>query len=181
MLPSPGREAVAPRNPDSPGADTADEMVDVAISIAHSQEEFFRLIRLREEVFVLEQHVPLQLELDGEDDRATHLVAKAGSEIVGTARLVFRGTEGKIGRMAVQQPWRHRGIGKKLLDHLIALADERGVGTLLLHAQEQAVPFYLRQGFRVEGDRFKEAGISHFRMRRESSVSGGASSSSESA
>ena len=141
-------------------------MEEIQISIAHNQEEIFRLIRLREEVFVIEQSVPLRVELDEEDDRATHLVAKAGREVVGTARLVVKGSRGKIGRMAVRKGWRRKRIGERLVIALIPLARERGVTELVLHAQLHAVPFYERQGFQAEGSPFEEAGIPHISMRR---------------
>ena len=141
-------------------------MEHIQISIAHTQEEFFRLIRLREEVFVVEQKVPLEIELDDEDDRATHLVAKAGREVVGTARLVVKGTSGKIGRMAVRKGWRRKKVGDRLMIALVPIARERGVSTLLLHAQLHAVPFYQKQGFQAEGSPFEEAGIVHVAMRR---------------
>jgi len=141
-------------------------MEHIQISIAHTQEEFFRLIRLREEVFVVEQKVPLEIELDDEDDRATHLVAKAGREVVGTARLVVKGKSAKIGRMAVRKGWRRKKVGDRLMIALVPIARERGVSTLLLHAQLHAVPFYQKQGFQAEGSPFEEAGIVHVAMRR---------------
>ncbi|HET6369942.1 MAG TPA: GNAT family N-acetyltransferase [Nitrospiria bacterium] len=142
-------------------------MDKIIVSIAHTQEDFFRLIRLREEVFVLEQKVPLEVELDDEDDRATHLIAREGREVVGTARLVVKGTAGKVGRMAVKREWRKKGVGERLMETLIPLARERGVSSLVLHAQTSAVPFYKKQGFRTEGEKFIEAGIQHIAMRRE--------------
>jgi predicted GNAT family N-acyltransferase len=138
----------------------------IIVSIAHTQEDFFRLIRLREEVFVFEQKVPLEIELDDEDDRATHLIARVGREVVGTARLVVKGTAGKIGRMAVKRGWRKKGVGEKLLEALMPIARERGVSNLVLHAQTSVVPFYQKQGFRTEGEDFIEAGIQHIAMHR---------------
>jgi len=138
----------------------------IGISIAHTQEDFFRLIRLREEVFVLEQQIPIEIELDDDDHSATHLVAKSGREVIGTARLVVRGTEGKVGRMAVRKAWRRRTVGEKLIGALVPIARELGATALVLHAQLQAAPFYEKHGFRSEGSSFQEAGIAHVRMRR---------------
>jgi predicted GNAT family N-acyltransferase len=141
-------------------------MDKIIVSIAHTQADFFRIIRLREEVFVLEQKVPLEIELDDEDERATHLIAREGREVVGTARLVVKGTAGKVGRMAVKRGWRKKGVGERLMETLLLLARERGVSSLVLHAQTSAVPFYQKQGFRTEGENFIEAGIRHVAMRR---------------
>ncbi|WDT79943.1 MAG: hypothetical protein MPW14_22965 [Candidatus Manganitrophus sp.] len=98
-------------------------VVRLTVRIAEKQEDFFRLIRLREEVFVIEQGVPLEIELDDEDDRAIHFVAISGREVIGTARLVVKGRSGqgksgqrksgKIGRMAVRKDWRGKGLGPR--------------------------------------------------------------------
>jgi predicted GNAT family N-acyltransferase len=139
-------------------------IVRPTVRIAGKQEDFFRLIRLREEVFVIEQGVPLEIELDEADDRAIHFVAVLGGEIVGTARLVVKGKSGKIGRMAVRKKWRGKGVGAALIDFIKKYSKKRGSVGLSLHAQESALSFYERLGFAVEGDRFYEAGIPHRKM-----------------
>jgi predicted GNAT family N-acyltransferase len=106
------------------------------VRLAEKQEDFFRLIRLREAVFVMEQGVPLEVELDEADDRAIHFVAISGREVVGTA----------------------------LIDFIKKHSKKKGSVELYLHAQESAIPFYERLGFVVEGDRFYEAGIPHRKM-----------------
>lgn len=159
-------------------------VVRLTIRIAEKQEDFFRLIRLREEVFVIEQGVPLEIELDDADDRAIHFVAISGREVVGTARLVVkgksgrgksgRGKSGKIGRMAVRKDWRGKGIGTALIDFIKDVARRRGITPLYLHAQTPAVLFYTRMGFTTTGAPFVEAGIAHRKMvlkRRETSPS----------
>lgn len=135
-----------------------------AIRIARRQEEFFQLIRLREEVFVIEQGVPLDIELDEADDRAVHFIATAKGEVIGTARLVVRGRAGKIGRMAVQKKWRGKGVGAALIGLIKKTAVKKGITRLYLHAQASAVPFYQRLGFVAEGKGFVEAGIPHRKM-----------------
>lgn len=144
-------------------------VVRLTIRIAEKQEDFFRLIRLREEVFVIEQGVPLEIELDDADNRAIHFVAISGREVIGTARLVVkgksgRGKSGKIGRMAVRKDWRGRGIGSALIDFIKDVARRRGITPLYLHAQTPAVPFYTRMGFTTTGAPFVEAGIAHRKM-----------------
>jgi predicted GNAT family N-acyltransferase len=139
-------------------------MKNQTVRVARSQGDFFQLIRLREEVFVVEQEVPIEIELDQDDDRAIHFIARAGQDVVGTARLVVEERVGKIGRMAVRKRWRGRGIGRKLVDLIKKVSNEMDLSELILHAQEQAIPFYERLGFSVEGKRFKEAGIWHRKM-----------------
>ena len=119
--------------------------------------------RIREEVFVKEQKVPLELEWDGRDPDCMHVLAVAGTEFVGTGRMT---TAGHIGRMAVREPWRRQGAGSAMLRALLTMARQRGLAEVHLNAQTGAVPFYLRHGFQAEGDVFLDAGIPHRHMRR---------------
>lgn len=124
-----------------------------------------RLIALRTRVFVEEQRVPLDEELDGRDPDCLHVAAEtSGGSIVGTGRLM---PEGRIGRMAVDPEWRRRGVGRSLLDALVACAREQGFATVELHAQTRAEGFYEVAGFRAEGPVFEDAGIPHRRMWRD--------------
>lgn len=134
------------------------------VRIATSQRDFFRLVRLREAVFVVEQQVPIEIELDDEDDRAIHVIADEGADLVGTARLIIKGHSGKIGRMAVDRRRRRGGVGTALIDFIKEESRQWGLSDLVLHAQAHAVPFYERLGFSAEGAAFEEAGIPHRRM-----------------
>lgn len=137
---------------------------EIHVSLAQTPADFFGLMRLRAEVFVLEQQVPIAIELDAHDAAALHAVARTGGELIGTARLVITGASGKLGRMAVRKPYRGRGVGRRLVAFLVALARERGLARLTLHAQLQAVPFYEKMGFTASGEVFDEAGIPHRTM-----------------
>lgn len=119
--------------------------------------------RVRIEVFVIEQNVPVELEWDEGDEVSIHAVAyDEQGHPVATGRLL---PDGHIGRMAVCQPMRGRGIGKQVLQELLAQARQEGHTELVLHAQTHAVPFYQQQGFACEGEEFLEADIPHRRMR----------------
>lgn len=118
---------------------------------------------IRTEVFVIEQHVPSEEELDTEDARCVHAVAYDGPQGVGTGRLL---PNAHIGRMAVRKPYRGQGIGSRLLEALVAEARKRDDPEVMLAAQVHAVPFYERHGFVAEGEVFLEAGIEHVNMRR---------------
>jgi predicted GNAT family N-acyltransferase len=122
------------------------------------------LRRIRENVFVHEQGVPLELEWDGIDHDCLHVLAEdEQGEAIGTGRLL---PDGHIGRMAVLRRWRRRGVGSALLNELIALAEEQGMHEVVLKAQVTALPFYLGHGFAPEGEAFLDVGIAHQRMRR---------------
>lgn len=119
---------------------------------------------VREAVFVVEQHVPPEIETDDDDARSVHVLARATDGTpIGTGRLV---PGGRIGRMSVLRDWRGRGVGTMLLQSLLDQARTRRFTCLSLHAQRDAVAFYLRHGFTVEGAEFEEAGIPHVAMRR---------------
>ena len=120
------------------------------------------LYAVRFAVFVEEQNVPPELELDEEDERSVHVLALAADgTAVGTGRLL---RDGHIGRMAVLKDWRGRGVGSAVMSHLLRLARTAGHRIVKLNAQTHALGFYARHGFVVEGDEFMEAGIPHVAM-----------------
>jgi len=118
---------------------------------------------IRFEVFVDEQKVPAEIELDDMDAVCLHAVAydEAGKAI-GTGRLL---PDGHIGRMAVRQPGRGTGVGGAILTLLMDKARARGDVAVVLNAQTVAAPFYARHGFVQLGEVFEEAGIAHVEMR----------------
>lgn len=118
---------------------------------------------IRLTVFVEEQGVPLDIELDAQDPRSIHVVAFEDEKPVATGRLL---PDGHIGRMAVLKEWRRRGIGALMLQALVERAKERGYAEVALSAQVHAVPFYRAHGFVPEGDEYLEAGIRHQAMKR---------------
>ena len=118
---------------------------------------------IRFAVFVEEQGVPFEIELDEYDPVSIHALAFDGEKAVGTGRLL---PDGHIGRMAVLKEWRKRGIGGLLLKRLIDAAKARGDGQVALSAQVGALAFYRAHGFEPEGDEYMEAGIRHQAMKR---------------
>lgn len=130
---------------------------------AHWRDDRELLRRVREPVFVDEQKVPPELEWDEDDAEAFHALAvdDDGSP-VGTGRLT---RDGRIGRMAVLQEWRDRGVGRAILVHLMDRAREAAMSEILLNAQVTAIGFYRRFGYIEEGEEFMDAGIPHRRMR----------------
>ena len=121
-------------------------------------------LEVRCRVFVEEQGVPMDVEMDGLDPGCVHALARGpdGSP-VGTGRLL---PEGRIGRMAVLPAWRGRGVGREILSALESEARRRGHGRVLLHAQVAARGFYEAAGYRAVGGVFQEAGIPHVAMEK---------------
>jgi YbgC/YbaW family acyl-CoA thioester hydrolase len=122
--------------------------------------------RIRTEVFVEEQRIPVELEWDEDDAGAVHAVAyNRLGQAVATARLL-PATQGvaKIGRMAVHHVLRGCGFGEQVLRTLAGEAQRRGDHAIALHAQRTAVDFYARLGFQAQGEPYEEAGIPHIDM-----------------
>jgi predicted GNAT family N-acyltransferase len=114
-------------------------------------------------VFVEEQRVPADLEMDERDASCLHAVAFDGERPVGTGRLL---PDGHIGRMAVLKEYRGKGVGGEILQRLMQAAKARGDREIVLSAQVGAVAFYLAHGFESFGPVYEEAGIPHQDMRR---------------
>lgn len=121
-----------------------------------------QLRRIREQVFILEQGVPVALEWDDYDMDATHLLALDQQlQAIGCARLL---PHGSIGRMAVLQDKRGRGVGKALLNTAISICQRKNVEVVTLSAQTQAIAFYEKAGFVVCSEVYVEATIDHVDM-----------------
>ena len=118
---------------------------------------------IRFQVFVDEQRVPAEIELDEHDARCIHALAYVEGTAVGTGRLL---PDGHIGRMAVLKSARRTGVGRAILRALIDAARRRGDRQVVLSAQVHAVGFYRAEGFQREGPVYEEAGIPHQAMRR---------------
>jgi hypothetical protein len=119
---------------------------------------------IRYTVFVEEQLVPDDLELDEFDPVSVHALARdAAGRAVGTGRLL---PDGHIGRMAVLPDARGSGVGSALLLALMDESRRRGNREAILNAQIKAAPFYERHGYVVEGEPYDDAGIAHIAMRR---------------
>ncbi len=118
---------------------------------------------VRHAVFVEEQKVPAEIELDGFDPVSVHALAfDREGRVLGTGRLL---PDGHIGRMAVLRRSRGTGVGSALLQALLQEARARGDRQVLLSAQAHAIPFYERFGFVAEGEEYDDAGIAHRVMR----------------
>lgn len=136
--------------------------------LAESASDRALCLELRRRVFIEEQQVPASLERDSDDARALHFLAlKNGIEPVAVARAVDKGHGlAKIGRVAVLPEHRGEGIGAELMEFILVTLELKGFTQALLHSQESVVGFYERLGFVAEGERFFEAAIPHFVMRR---------------
>jgi predicted GNAT family N-acyltransferase len=122
---------------------------------------------LRVKVFVDEQGVDAEEELDELDAEALQIVAVDESGVIATCRLRDLGEGGwKLERMVVDRRLRGCGVGARLLAGAEREVRDRGATEMVLNAQRRAEGFYSSRGYRPEGDTFIEAEIEHVRMRR---------------
>jgi len=123
---------------------------------------------LRREVFVDEQGVPADLEIDGKDAEAQHFALMEGERVIATCRVRRMGSAAKIERMAVSKDYRGKGIGRDLMKFVVhKLSHTEGITLLKLSSQADAVPFYERLNFKKHGPEYLEANIPHYAMSRE--------------
>jgi len=121
------------------------------------------LSNIRYQVFVDEQKVPIELEIDDDDPLAAHILCIVDGQPVGTGRILL---DGHIGRLAVLQVNRKQGYGNKILEHLELIAQENELTEVFLNAQVTAIPFYEKRGYMIISDVFDDAGIPHQTMRK---------------
>lgn len=119
---------------------------------------------IRLQVFVHEQNVPLEEELDVRDAVCTHAVAfDSKGQPIATGRLL---PDGHIGRMSVLRSHRGQGVGGQILMTLMEQARIKGFEQVVLSAQTHALGFYQQFGFVAEGEEYLDANIPHRTMRR---------------
>ena len=137
----------------------------IRVIAIESPADLQRAYAIRRRVFIEEQNVPEEIEMDADDAHAFHALATFNGVSVGCGRMLEHGaSEVKIGRMAVSLEFRKTGVGAHILRFLIDRARERGFRKAILHAQVTAGGFYLKEGFVPVGGVFDEAGIAHRKM-----------------
>ena len=141
---------------------------EITVKFVETEAELEGAVNVRMRVFVVEQQIPPEEEMDDADATATHAIALRRGQIIGTGRLLYLDDGGvQIGRMAVDGQFRRQGIGGLILAFLEEEARTQGVGRCLLHAQEYVKAFYAQCGYMEHGDLFLEADILHIEMRKE--------------
>jgi len=132
---------------------------------AETQKEIADALNVRRKVFVEEQNIPEEVELDGKDNQSGHIVAYFNNVPIGCARIRHIDKGVKIERMAVLNEHRGRGFGKFILDYTLSLLKRRYPKERIhLHSQKDAEEFYTKAGFVAKGKIFYEAGIPHVLM-----------------
>jgi predicted GNAT family N-acyltransferase len=141
---------------------------DLSLRIATSEEDVLKVLVVRGIVFIEEQQVDWEGEIDEFEKTATHFLGEVGGQPVATGRL--RHLEDgwvKVERIAVRPRWRGQGYAKEIVAFMLDHAQAKGTGKFKMHAQVYLEDFYREFGFVREGGVFGECGIDHILMVRE--------------
>jgi len=137
------------------------------VKIATSQEERNTLYDIRKTVFVEEQLVPVEDEIDEYEEEAIHFICYVDEEAVGAGRLRFVDDYGKLERICVLKAFRGKSIGKKIIAKMEDEIRQQKYTKAKLHAQQYAEKFYEKLGYHTFSEPFMDAGIPHVAMRKE--------------
>lgn len=129
-----------------------------------SQAELNIAFDIRKKVFVEEQGVPLENEIDQYENTAEHILVYYNDKPVGTGRLRIVDGVAKLERICVLASHRKYGLGNLIVQKLEEIAKEKGLIKSKLHGQVQAEQFYTKLGYHKESHIFMEEGIPHILM-----------------
>lgn len=139
----------------------------MTIKIIETKEELDSAYEIRKQVFVDEQHVPIELEIDSFEDDAIHFLYLEGTTPVGASRLRFVDNAGKLERICVLQPYRGKGYSKQLIQAMENEIIKQQLTEAVLHAQIQVASLYESVGYKTVSDEFMDAGIPHVEMKKQ--------------
>lgn len=136
------------------------------VEIVTTNEQLEDAFKVRRLVFVEEQQVPEEEEIDQYDDECTHFVLYDQELPIGAGR--FRNIDGigKVERICVLSQSRGTGAGKLIMDKIEQYAKQNNYSALKLNAQTQAIPFYDKLGYEIISEEFMDAGIPHRTMKK---------------
>lgn len=135
--------------------------------IITTEEDLKKAFDIRIEVFVEEQGVPLEDELDEFDKlngQCEHILVYLNEQPVGTGRIRLVDGFGKLERICILKPYRKFGLGKVIIKALEEVAEKDGVSKIKLHGQKHAEGFYNKLGYQTSSSVFMEDGIPHILM-----------------
>jgi len=143
-------------------------MAEITIAKITSPQDMEKCFHIRTVVFVDEQKVSIEEEMDGLDGEAAHYLLFVDGAACGTARVRLLGEVAKIERVAVLRDRRGYDIGRRLMRYIMDdIRKNPDIHSLKLGAQIQVVGFYEKLGFSCYGEEFIDAGIRHRWMKRE--------------
>jgi predicted GNAT family N-acyltransferase len=139
----------------------------VTVKIVKTQKELEDAYSVRKTVFVDEQDVPLEEEIDAYEDKAEHFVMYLEGSPIAAGRFRFVDGYGKVERICVLKEARKTGAGKAIMNAIEKYALEKDIHKLKLNAQTHAIPFYAGLDYKIVSEEFMDAGIPHKTMLKE--------------
>ncbi|MFS0644585.1 GNAT family N-acetyltransferase [Siminovitchia sp. 179-K 8D1 HS] len=133
---------------------------------AKTEKQLREAYAIRKKVFVEEQHVPIEIELDEHETNASHFVLYDGDKPVGAGRFRILDGKGKVERICILPTHRGKGAGLKIMEKIEEFARSLHIEELVLNAQTSAIPFYKKLGYIVISEQFFDAGIPHRTMKK---------------
>lgn len=141
-------------------------MEKLNIKQVKNKKEYNKILKIREIVFIKEQNVPKEIEMDEFDKDAKHFIVYLKNKSIGCARIRKINNYVKLERIAILKEYRGRGFGKDLTNFLINYCKKIGFNEIQLHSQIYISNFYEKLGFKSIGKKFLEADIKHIKMIR---------------
>ena len=139
-------------------------MNKLKIKIVENKNELTKVFEIRKTVFIKEQNVPYNIEIDGLDPEAEHFIVYLDDKPIGCARIRTEKNNAKLERIAILKEQRHKGFGKQLTKFLINYCKQKNYEEIHLHSQTYVLNFYEKLGFIPIGETFYEAGMEHISM-----------------
>ena len=136
----------------------------MTIKVITTNDELAEAYHIRKTVFVNEQHVPIEIEIDTFDQEAIHFLCSEDDKYVGTGRVRFVEDYGKLERICVLKEARGKNYAKQLIEAMEQEIVRHGVTEARLHAQTYIVPLYESVGYNVVSEKFMDANIPHVEM-----------------
>lgn len=134
------------------------------VKVVENQKEFNDALSIRRTVFIDEQNVPEDEEIDQHEEDAVHFVLYKENAPIGAGRFRVVDGYGKVERICVLEEMRKTGAGKQIMTGIEDFARKQQIRKLKLNAQTHAIPFYAGLGYEIISEEFMDAGIPHKTM-----------------
>lgn len=137
------------------------------VKVVNTEQELADAFDVRKTVFIHEQNVPEEEEIDQYESNSVHFVLyDDNGKAAGAGRFRLLDGVGKVERICVLKENRNTGAGVAIMDKIEAYARSQGIVTLKLNAQTHAIPFYTKLGYETISEEFMDAGIPHKTMKK---------------
>jgi predicted GNAT family N-acyltransferase len=138
----------------------------VEVKIVTNEQELADAFEVRKTVFIHEQNVPEEEEIDQFESDSVHFVLYDDGKAAGAGRFRVLDGIGKVERICVLKENRKTGAGVAVMNKIEEYANSKGISTLKLNAQTHAIPFYSKLGYETVSEEFLDAGIPHKTMKK---------------